>query len=633
MGGPHGVGPGHVNWGPGIGTPPPGGVPPQPPPTAPPGPGAPPPAGPAAKKSETLMHEIDAILAANGLSRDSDPSAPQGFKISMHFKHPPEDPNGVLIQTREVAADSSPKDEEGVKTYSTRYCIPMEVEIEFTDGRPSVTLPYTFESGQEVPTETFKSDPVFGEITKKLCATTLAEEKNRTMYVVYLEALAFRHLIKAGTNRDAPHYEEAKQKIETYMQKGENQGNFMIDLLPKINSENFQSREREKHRGLKNRNIRAVGIQIGSQDTELLILDFDKKVHLVTEEASGKFTKHKKGTAPPGSSKLTSTEKNRRVPLILDSNDKTAVAEQMLAQRVPPTDPKKHAAYEAELKKAGLSPKTVLTQWPDVIEADIELFKEKTKAFMNFPAKFFSFGTVRNYLMESVLKLHGTGRLRSCNSQVKKYLDDVRAGRLEASSKRKPRSQLGKAQRAYAQAAKKSADSEKALNQFKLATLNAQKDAAHQMSLSDFEGLAPDALAAFENEWEAAVPNLGPAENLQWITMKSDHSLASMTMKQLKSKLDTKKNGLKMVYEDFDAKLKELERIQNSMSARNQWLGKIQEDKKIWDSFSDQNHAQSLSKRIFEISKSERKAGQQLAKIHRHFQPNPDFLQKINAIV
>ncbi|PJD95043.1 MAG: hypothetical protein CK425_09875 [Parachlamydia sp.] len=610
--------------------PPPGGVPPQPPPSTPPGSGAPPPTGPSTKKSETLMHEIDAILAANGLSRDSDPSVPQGFKISMHFKHPPEDPNGVLIQTWERLG-AKPKDKEDERPSSTCYCIPMEVEIEFTDGRPSVTLPYTFESQEEVPTEAYKTGDNFGEITKKLCATTLAEEKSRRMYIVYLQALALRHLIKSGTNREALHYEEAKQKIESYMQRGEKQGTLMISLTPGIQTS--YDRERARHRGLKNRNIRAIGIKIGEKDAEPLILDFDKKVHLVTEEASGKFTKHKKGTAPPGSSKLTSTEKNRRVALVLDSKDKTAVAEQMLAQRVPPTDPKQHAAFEAELKKAGLSSKTVLTQWPDVIEADIELFKEKTKAFMNFPAKFFSFGTVRNYLMESVLKLHGTGRLHSCNNQVKKYLDDVRAGRLEASSKRKPRSQLGKAQRAYAQAAKKNADSEKALNQFKLATLNAQKDAAHQMSLSDFEGLAPDALAAFENEWEATVPNLGPAENLQWITMKSEHSSAAMTMKQLKSKLDTKKNGLKMVYEDFEAKLKELERLQNSMSARNQWLGKIQEDEKIWDAFSDPKHAQTLSKRIFEISKSERKASQQLAKIHRHFQPNPDFLQKINAIV
>jgi len=628
MGGPQVVGPGHLNWGPGTGGPPPVGGQPPPLHTPPPDPDL---NGPTAKKSKTLIHEIDAVLAANGMSRDTDPSAPPPFKISMHFKHPQDDPDGVLIQTYEQLG-KKPKDKDDERPASTHYCVPMEVEVEFTDGRPSVKFPYTFHSGEEVPIATYESPAIFGQATKDLCAKTPQEEKNRRMYIVYLQALALRHMVKAGTNRESPYYDEAKQKIEAYMQKGKDQATFELDLTPGVKER--QEQERARHRGLKNRNFRAIGIKISKDDKEPLILDFDKKTHFVSQGASGKIVKHKKGTEPAGSYSITSTEKNRRIPLILDSNDKTVIAEQKLAQLVPPADEKQHKAFTNELKAAGLSNHTILAQWPDLIEADIDLFKEKTKVFMNFPKKFFSFGTIRNFFMESVLKLRGTGRLRSCSGQVKKYMDDVRAGRLDASSKRKPRSQVGKAQRAYAQAAAKFAESEKAMNQYKLEKLNATKDAANQMSLSDFEGLAPDGRAAFENEWEAFAPTLTPAENLKWVSIKSDTSVASTTMNHLKRKFDTKKNGLKTIYQDFDFKLKELERLQGSMAARSNWLWKIQnEDEKIWDSFSNIRSQEGLRKRVFEISKSEGKARKQLAKIKEQFQPNPDFLNKINSSV
>ncbi|CCB85487.1 putative uncharacterized protein [Parachlamydia acanthamoebae UV-7] len=539
-----------------------------------------------------LMKKIDRVLAAHGLSRDQASSASQ-FKISMHFERPTDDPDGVLIKTWEMQI----KDKE--KKYSeSAYCVPMKVEISFTDGKPSETFDYSFRTDISVPTAPPRPALRNGKEIKGLLASTTTDARRRAMYMAYMDALSFRHLVKASVNSQDPQYVLARQKVDTFIRTKN------LLFSPMVHLEESRQWE-ETHKALKTRKIETMGIGVKEGDSEQFYIDFRKKIPKTANIGERTFK--------------NAAEKYSNVHLQLDSEDPAVKIPETIAKLVPPTDPKLIPAFEQTLKNAGISPRNLLDYWPDHIESDYEKFKEKSKLFMSFSSGESKLGKIKN-LVGNFLPVRGTARLRKLKSEIEKYEKDIDSGSLSPSSKKIPRSRLGQLKKTrdrlileqQGQAKNKNDDE---INQFRLDILNSKRPADSQVSLDEFKALPTSAVSLIDKEWEATLPTLDGSTRKRWediLESKSDE------LKNAKKEFNELKQLLLDNYREFKSEHNELKRLSTEISARLNWLSK-NIPANTWETYPD---ADKVSKNLSKIFKLTSNAPSRFKKIQKIFTPN-----------
>lgn len=577
---------------------------------------------------EGLITRIDNVLSKHGFVRNGDPLAPQQFKVSMHFKHPKDNPNDVIIQTWKQSYGKKKKKGKPPKQGPTQYCVPFEVTIKSADGKVLEKFDYTYKSRYKVPLFTQDQESnvkVFGKDVKKFMPKTTHETKERIMYRVYLEALGLQYVVKNGYQKGAD--KQLTEKLNGLKKQFE----FEIDPEPDITAApgpygvEHGKHWRKEQQDLKARNVKKIGLKLDKNDKSPLRIDFTRITYKVVDQADDTFKTLKKGQDDPSAYETNAADINRRIHLVLDSEDSFALATQRAEQRIPPQNPADYPKFKEELEKAEVKQATLLEQWPERIEADCEVFKEKAESFVTSP-KLFSFGTFKNLFSELVLKRKGTAKLRSINNEMKKYAEDVKKGRLTGKSK--PRSKLGQMEKTKNELTKKQYELEDQLSQLKIDAVNAGKDPSLHIDLKTLKSYPADQLDNFNKDWQALQPTLDPSLTDKQNQIEGEIQDVTNQINTVNQKLTNEKKRLHAVYQEFKTQFKELERIQTSINSRLQWMQSV--DEKEWEeSFADPVQRQNLQRSLHENFKTAKNLSKHFSKIREIFTLDPSYEAKI----
>ncbi|MBS4168104.1 hypothetical protein [Parachlamydia sp. AcF125] len=553
---------------------------------------------PPLKTVSGLMNKIDEILDEHQLSRNQ--QRPQeSFQISMHFKRPADDPSGVLMKTWEFKQTV-----DGKETSKLLYSFPMEIEVSFKDGKPPVKFEYIFQTDMEVPDAPPRPAIINGEEVKNLLPTTTAGARKQAMYKAYLHACAFRSLIKASTNSQDPHYDLAKMKVETFIRTDSP----IFYLSPQI--EDMSKRFEVTYKRLKARNLGQIGVG-SANDQNPFFIDFSERVVKTSKIAGKTFA--------------NAAQKHSRTRLQLDTDDPGAQVLEKASRLVPPTNPKAIPAFKEQLEKEDVNPGALVRYWPECIESDYERFQEKSKAFMNFPEKLLSFGTIRNLFMRVFLQSTGTSKLRKLKSEIERYEKDLDEDRLPPASKKNPRSRLGRLQKNKGLLALQQQASQDKLNEFRLGILNLKRPPDSRLDLETFYSLPPGGAALIDEEWKATEPNLKPEEKQQWAELQAKAEVNAEALEKAEREFKEWKRLLLNTHRHFKSEFEELKELSESISARMDWLNKeIPEE--VWDGLGKSN---DIRENIFRIYKLTAHVPSRLNKIQGTFQPRNDAIAEI----
>ncbi|CCB85474.1 putative uncharacterized protein [Parachlamydia acanthamoebae UV-7] len=255
-----------------------------------------------------MVDEIDRILKNRGLHRESNSEGTRKFTLSMHFKHPSDDSEAILLTTWTT---------ESLNGHPPRilYGLPMNIEIGFGDGT-SESFEYILQTAVAVP---LKAPTWGGSFTKMAVPRTCEEARKYAEYEAYLDALAVKKLFKAALQESSL---EAKRKFTSIYFNGD----FWTNIVPHIDyeSSNFIRRWEAHFNFLKNRNVERIGIGDQEKDREPYVIDLRKKIYRFCE---GRFQKIKEDSQ-------SQKNKNKRKEKIFTKIDKIKVLKFVIDQPV-----------------------------------------------------------------------------------------------------------------------------------------------------------------------------------------------------------------------------------------------------------------------------------------------------------
>jgi hypothetical protein len=263
---------------------------------------------------EVQMGQVPVIESVQELiEKINESTKTQNFQLSMHFKRPPDCPQGVILHawSRGQGPQKGPK----LLPAEIYYAVPMEVEIAFPGGNaPTQRFDYLFLQAKPIPVIPVELMETLDPLNKHT-PRTVEEARARNMYETYLYALAFRYFIKAAMNKDSPHYLEASAKLKEILETGDLYNNLPVSSSYLISSKH-RWQFRQKH--LNARTIPYIDVMCNPKDPTPYAVNFEKMPYVKDPQSQKGFKKvsddNYNRKAKNASNRV---EKNASVPLFL----------------------------------------------------------------------------------------------------------------------------------------------------------------------------------------------------------------------------------------------------------------------------------------------------------------------------